>query len=738
MFCSKCGHELSASAKFCPKCGTPTSVTAAPVEAPAPEVEAPVEEPATATEETITEEPKAAEAVETEAPAEETSTEEPVSENTEEAPVESPVEEAAETEAPAEEELTASTLVTDQSSADYNYGFNPADIPEPTKNPGSKKGLFIGVGIVAAVVVIAVVLCLVFGLFATPAKMLSKAINNSKNNVIESYETGYNSMKEAYTDVSGDMTFSIEASLGDQAKTLVNELGSGMGYDLSWIDGAKADVAMDVQESQIGFDVKASLNGQEIGSVDAIVDANSEQMYLSVPEVIDGAIAEDADMDAEEIMDFIASYTETLATYADAYPDPKELDKAISKYTDIVAADLGKAEISKGKAEITAGDVTAKYTELSIELDKKTELQLELDLISTFKDDEELKELLRPLVEAELAAYEDSYYEDFDTMWDDMLTELESTEDLAKEDLEAIEDDEDLNEDIGTVYVYLDKKFNFTGIAFEPEEEEGKLELYHVEDGDESGMLFRFEDDSTSMIFEGQGETKKGLLNGTYTFTLDDEEYFTVELVDFDKDSYEKGTAVKGDMIFSLGTAVTDYVYEEDAKLFALAKYDFSFDTQTTSGTIGLDILAGDESFAKLTMTYAMEDVEDMTIPSTTYNLETMTDEESFEFIKSLKLGTITDNLKKAGVPEEFYEKLSTLDAAIQSGDDMEIYYALSALMGEDTSYYDDYGYDDYYDYDYEDYSSMTYDEFAEYYRNYIDENGTDEDIQYYYDLFQE
>ena len=100
----------------------------------------------------------------------------------------------------------------------------------------------------------------------------------------------------------------------------------------------------------------------------------------------------------------------------------------------------------------------------------------------------------------------------------------------------------------------------------------------------------------------------------------------------------------------------------------------------------------------------------------------------------------LTDNLKKAGVPEEFYEKLSTLDAAIQSGDDMEIYYALSALMGEDTSYYDDYEYDDYYgydDYEYEDYSSMTYDEFAEYYRNYIDENGTDEDIQYYYELFQ-
>ena len=110
MFCSKCGHELSDSTKFCPKCGTQTK---AATEA-ANEAASKVEEVATAPEENAVEE-------------------------TAEAAVENTVDEA-------ETSQTESTVVTDNASKDYNYGFNPADIPEPTKTPGSKKGLFIRLG----------------------------------------------------------------------------------------------------------------------------------------------------------------------------------------------------------------------------------------------------------------------------------------------------------------------------------------------------------------------------------------------------------------------------------------------------------------------------------------------------------------------------------------------------------------------------------------------------------------
>ena len=44
MFCTKCGFELSATAKFCPKCGTPAKQPTAPAPQETPVEEQVVEE----------------------------------------------------------------------------------------------------------------------------------------------------------------------------------------------------------------------------------------------------------------------------------------------------------------------------------------------------------------------------------------------------------------------------------------------------------------------------------------------------------------------------------------------------------------------------------------------------------------------------------------------------------------------------------------------------------------------
>ena len=703
MFCTKCGQELSDDSKFCPKCGTPLGVANE----------------------------------ETETPVEETKvTETPVEENTATV-VEEPVEEAAEAADAQQEAERPTTVVTDNASADYNYGFNPADIPEPTKGSGSKKGIVIIVALVAVLVAAALAVgYFVFGLFASPAKILSKTIDNGKNDIFDEYKTGYKSIQKSYKDINGDVNFSLEATLGDKAKALLDEAGSTIGTDLSWIESGRADVAVDVQEEQVGFDIKASLNGQDIGSVNAILDANSEKAYISSPEVLgDTALEAEGDFDSEEFMEMIATYTETFSKYAEMYPDPDKFNKCATKYTDIISKDLSKCEIEKSK---TAGDVTAKYTQLEIEVDNKTALQIADDLLTEFEDDEELKELLRPLFEAQLESpeYQD-LFEDYDEYWSMIEESASSAKDEVEATLEDYEDDEDLVEDMVTVYVYVDG-FNFKGIAVEPEEGEGRMEFFTVEKGNNSGIRFSFDDGyGTEYLFEGQGETKKGLLNGTYTFKSGDAEYFTVEVKDFDQDEFEKNRDYKGDFIVSLGEGLTSDLTDETSQMFGLAKYDISFDTKGASGTMGLDILVDDESLAKVTMSYSMEDVDDMKIPSESVDIEAMTEDELFDFIKGIKLDKLIDNLEKAGVPEEYYQTLSEINDALASGDEYEIYYALSGLMGG-SPYADSYDYDDY-DYDYEtpDYSSMTYDEFAEYYRENIDPDATDEDIESYYELFQ-
>ena len=696
MFCTKCGQELSDDSKFCPKCGTPLGVANE----------------------------------ETETPVEETKvTETPVEENTSTV-VEEPVEEVAEAADAQQEVEKPTTVVTDNDSADYNYGFNPADIPEPTKGSGSKKGIVIIVALVAVLVAAALAVgYFVFGLFVSPAKILSKTIDNGKNDIFDEYKTGYKSIQDSYKDLNGDMTLSVEATLGDKAKSLLDDAGSSVGTDLSWIESGRADIAVDVQEEQIGFGVKGSLNGQEIGTVNAILDANSEKAYISVPEVLgDTALEAEGDFDSEMFMEALASYTETFTKYAEIYPDPDKFNKCVTKYTDIVSKDLSKCEITKSKNEITAGDVTAKYTELEIELDKKTALQIADDLMTEFEKDDDLRELLNPIIEAELQSPEYSdYFEDADAFWDYTLDQLADAKESIEDELDEIEDDEDLNDDVVTLYVYVDG-FDFKGIALEPEDADGRLEIFTVEKGDKSGIRFYFDDGASSeYLFEGEGTTKKGLLNGTYTFSVDDEDYFTIEVKDFDKDKFDKNRDYKGDFIFSLGEGLTGDFYDETSEMFGLAKYDISFDTKGATGTVGVDILVDDESLAKITMTYSMEDVKDMKIPSDTVDVENMDEEELLNFIKGIKLDKLVDNLEKAGVPEEYYQTLSEVSDALASGDDYEIYNALSTLM-YGTSYgesYDSYDYDDY-DYDYDD---------PDYYRENYDPEASDEDIEYYYDL---
>ena len=730
MFCTKCGQEISENSKFCPKCGTPVGAANARPEAPVVETK---ETPVVEATSTVVEEPV-----------------EKVAEATEAAP--NTVEETVSAVNEAVQEPIKSTVVTDQQSADYNYGYNPADIPEPATQSGSKKVVAIVVALIAVVAAGALAAgYFVFGLFATPAQLISKSIDNGKNNIFNEYKTSYKSIKNNCKDLNGDMTFSVEATLGDEAKDLLDEVGSTFGGDLSWVESGRADIAVDVQEEQIGFDVKASLNGQDIGSFNAIVDADSEKAYLSIPEVFgDVALEAEGDFDSEAFMEMLASYSEQFTNYAEIYPDPDKFNKCVTKYTDIISKDLSKCEIDKGKTEITAGDVSAKYTELEIQLDNKTALKIADDLLKEFEDDDDLKELLRPIFEAEResAAYEGywddfyDYYDDFDDYWDKILDDASIAKDEVEKKLEDIEDDEDLNEDIATVYLYVDG-FNFKGIAVEPEDSDARLEIFSVEKGNKSGLRFSYDDGYSEYVFEGQGETKKGLFNGNFTLEADDEEYLTVEVKDFDKKAYDKKRACKGDIILSLGEGLTGDLYNETSQMFGLAKYDIFFDTEDVSGTVGVDILVDDESFAKITMSYSLENVEDMKIPRDTVDFDNMSEDELLDFVKGINLDKLIKNLEKAGVPSDYYEVLEEINDALASGDVMEIYYALGSLMGSssydyyDYDYYDydydDYDYDDYdYDYDYDDYD-YDYD-YDDYYYDYDDYDDDYDDYDYYFD----
>lgn len=619
----------------------------------------------------------------------------------------------------------------------------PVYVMESEKS--SKKGIFIGLGVVAVVAVVAALACVILGVFDTPQKMLAKAINNSKDSFISSYDKGYSSIEKIYKDVNGDMTVTVESTLGDQTKDMISNLGSTFGVDLSWIESANAEIAVDFQEKQLGLGIKGSLNGQEIGTINAVVDADTEKAYISVPEVSDAAFSGDLDMSAEELVSVLSAYTEAISNYSDRYPEPKQLDKVMSKYTDVFIQDLSNAEMEKTKTELTAGEVTAKYTQVSVKLDDKTAAQLTIDLIDTLKSDNEIKEIMRPTFEAQLqSGLYNGYFDDYDDYWDTLLETLDDARESAQEELDAIAEDPEENEDLGVLNFYIDRTHSFKGLSFENEEDETKIECYVPVSGHSAGILIRVEEyGDEQFVFQGQGEVENNLFNGSYTCSIKEEDAFSVQVEDFDIKEFSDNHNSKGKLVFNLDPSMADVISDPSAKAFTLADYAFSFDTDDLNGSYDLDILAGDESLLDIKFAFKMEDVPDMTIPSKVYDIDNMSDDEAFEMLKNVNLSSLIGNLQKSGVPEEYYEKLTTLSDAIASGDEFEMAYAIMDLTGQgDDYYYDDYYYDDY---DYDSYeselsylASLSYEEFAEYYREYYDSSASDSDLRDTYDYLVE
>ena len=710
MFCTKCGFELSATAKFCPKCGTPAKQPAAPAPQEAP-VEEPEVEEAPVVEETVEEvvEETVEEVSETEeAPVVE---ETPVEENTEEVLTVDEV--LSEQSAQAEEQPAAEEAPVEQPTPEPAPQWSP--IPPAEEAPAPKKGKK-GI-IIAIVVVVVIALLAVGGFFAykfinNPAKMLAKAIDNQSGSLVEEYEVSYNSIQESYADLNGDMTLSVDFTLGDKIKSLLADQMGMTAEDISWFNSAGATIAMDVQDKSLGLDVDASINGTHITTFQALIDANAGEAYISAPEVVsDASFLVGSDFDKQEIVKAIADYTTQLSTYAETYPTPAQMSTTADNYASIIKKDLAGADITKGKKEIKASGVKATYTELAITIDTQTDAQLTYDLAEAFEEDDDLKEMLMPFLEAEIQSDEYSEYTDAEEYWDEITSEISDAKKDAKKTLEKIEKNPKKNKDVGVLYVYLDSSFNVKGISYDDDADGEVFTLYMPEDGADSGLKLKIVDsEGETLTIDGKGTSQDEFLNGTYTVALDDEEYFTIDVKNFDQKTYRKTRGVNAEFLVTLGDGMTESIYEDDMQFLALAQYDFVVQAEGTTGKIDMNVMADNDSLLQVNLSYSMEDVPDMSKAGTVYDLENMDSEEMIDLLKIVDLSSTVSNLEAAKVPSEYVEVLKTISETLKSGDDEAIYMMILGLYGYDSYYddyyYDDYYYDDYYDdyYDYDDY----------------------------------
>ncbi len=609
---------------------------------------------------------------------------------------------------------------------------------QPVKK--SRKGLIIGI-IAGLIAIIAIVAVLFFNGTLMPAKMmLGKAVNKGKGEFLDQYKQGYEVIQKTSKDVNGDGKISMKVSIGEQTKQVL----ASTGVDLSWFDSAQINVDTDVQKEQFGVKIAGSINDTSITSADVVLDSNSEKAYVSCPDIFgDKAIVTDTGIQGQLLSKSLEKYSNTYSQLADKYPTPEVMEKIVTKYSDVLVQDLKDADVKKSKKEVKAGDVSAKYYQLEIALDTKTVDQVTLDIIDVIEKDKDTKNVFENALkdQFEYGAYS-FMYDSFDDFWADMIKNLGETKTKLKTELDAVKKNPEKNEDMGTLYVYIDNSMETKGMHLDIKNLSTKdysFEYLITEDGNNSGLLINGKKDGkNSFVMEGQGEDKSDIFSGQYKVSVNDKDVCTLAVEDFELTPYEKS---KGKVKIKLDSFATDSFKGSPMEAFTLADYVITFDTKSNNAKMDLDVKSGDASLLTLNIAYSFEKIEDMSVPTNVVDPNNLSDEEAYNAIKSLNLTSVLGNLEKAGVPEIYYKKYKYLSDALATGDDMEIANALHNIHGGSDGWdgaepLDEYGEDNPDDLEstkrvLKAAADMPFDDFAELYRmTEGHENATDEEIR--------
>lgn len=391
MFCRKCGKEINNTSRFCPFCGTPVVMPAAPAPVADPEpaapASAPVEAPAAAeavapvVEAPVVEAPVAEAVPAVEAPAE-AAPEAPAAETPAEAAPEAPAAEANTAAQPMMNQAPVQPAPAQpmggqpypQPGAPVPPAYSPIPADKPEKK---KKGK---AGVVIAIILIVLLLAggaaaAYFFIFASPAKKISKAIEaGNMETVTELYEK-VNSEKDkdqiksellTYVQTLEDNYLAEEITYEDAIRTMEDL------RDVVFTDGEIEDImhmVSKIHDSRENFAKAEELAAtgtwkdyyDAIGYYEKVV-SDDALYYDKAQDAIANCKTECISAAEAEADGYIADgdYDAAVSFLEDAYYDTgyNELyDKMDQVKADMKDALLEKA-IENAKAEVAAGNYT--------------------------------------------------------------------------------------------------------------------------------------------------------------------------------------------------------------------------------------------------------------------------------------------------------------------------------------------------------------------------------------------
>lgn len=498
------------------------------------------------------------------------------------------------------------------------------------------------------------------------------ALDNALETFRAVYDKSLESSKKAYEGQGVDFSLKLE----DGAKSL---LSAFLPVDLSWLDSIGINGDVTLEASRLGEDLTLKVNDKEICSAQLYMDMSTMDIYMSIPELIDGYIKVNANSAAQEeaeaaedvaddldisVTDDLPVDAEDLTEYLDAMtkfqesmPEADTISNIIDKYLSIVVDHAAEAE--SGSETLSVDTVSVDCTTMEGTISGENLLPALTDIVEALKDDEDFKSIFES---AAILAPDAGYtYDDFQSSLDEVLDALQS-EDMSTEDITQS----------FTSKIWIDSDDNVVGHELSYADEEGSHPFFLYQtptDGDNAGYRLHAGLDDSSIDIVGSGQVTDGTLNGYYELSVDSQPILGITVSDYDTESLKTEGLVHGSYDLSIFQGDMDDSTYETVSAFGIKL--------TLDGmNFALDLSMSGTPLA--TLSAQVHDADPVTFvdPSEMdpiYDVDN--DEDGDAFASSMSLDTILQNLTDAGMPADFFDTLvngssDTTDADTDTMDD--------------------------------------------------------------------
>jgi len=617
MFCQHCGAELEDGAKFCTTCGTPVEDFPATEQEPAPE-----------------------------APAAEV----PVAEAAPAAPGNTPVYQDV-PDTPAEDEP-----------------------PEP---PKKKFNTRIAAIAAAAVIVIAIIAIsfpalanFVSKTFSKPEDYYHKVEMNNLDGFIEGIGNAYGSLLEAAgkTDNIG-FEASVEVEAGKSLKKFLRDIGGDSYMDpeemFGWIEAVKMDITSGRKGDYAGGGLGLSLNKNKILSANYVINMEEGELYAQVPELSKSYIDLSEALQAYQLYQFINSLPydmRSLANYiinaagevaldeleelvnklVKQLPDQKAFEKLLEKYVRIAVECID--DVEKGRDELSAGDVEAKYTTLQVTIDDDTVRDMAEKILAELQKDKDVRKYIINVCNV--------FDLDGEDIYDEFLDALEDAED----EIDYIDFDDEVK-----MTLYVNGTGNVVGreIVSGGKDYSTTLKFAAVTRGTKGGievsMVSKYGKEKYELFsLSGDGKLSGTTLNGDLTLKVEGDAIGDISFEKFSIIKLKQGY-LSGKLTFKPSKDLISQMYLSDTEESIVKKLSLTveLDTEKKASHMKYILNSGDSALVSISVDYKQSSAGKYSAPKNA--------EEPYDWLDTIDSGSVKDvlkSLKKAGVPSDYLDAL--------------------------------------------------------------------------------